>query len=89
MVKFDENSKLNQINSTAESHPFLLVVVVLGGDDDLVGDEEGGVEADAELTDEVVHLLSVRRVLQLGKEVGRARLGDGAQVVDQVLMGRI
>jgi hypothetical protein len=29
----------------------LLVVVVLGGDDDLLGDEVGGVEADAELTD--------------------------------------
>ena len=50
-----------------------------------VGDDEGGVEADAELSDEVRVLGPVGG--QLGEELARPRLGDGADVVDDVLPG--
>ena len=50
-------------------------------DRDAVGDDEAGVEADAELADQVGVLLLV--TLQLGHELARAALGDGAQVLDR------
>ena len=50
-----------------------------------VGDDEGGVEADAELPDEVRVLGAVGG--QLREELARPRLGDGADVVDDVLPG--
>ena len=46
-----------------------------------VGDHEGGVEADAELADQLEIALLL---LQLRQEVAGAGVGDGAQVVDQV-----
>ena len=48
-----------------------------------VGDDEGGIEADAELSDEVRILGPVGG--QLGEELASPRLGDGADVVDDVL----
>lgn len=36
------------------------VIVVLGGNDDAVGDEEGGIEADTELTDQILLLFGGR-----------------------------
>lgn len=39
----------------------LLIVVVLGGNDDTIGDKEGGVESDSELSDEVLLLIRRRR----------------------------
>ena len=50
-----------------------------------VGDDEGGVEADTELSDEVRVLGAVGG--QLGQELARARLGDGADVLDDLLPG--
>ena len=47
---------------------------------DLVGDDEGGIEAHAELADQVGVLLLVAG--QLREEFARAGLGDGAEVVD-------
>ena len=52
---------------------------------DPVGDDEGGVEADAELADEVSVLGPVGG--QLGEELARPGLGDGADVVDDLLPG--
>lgn len=54
-----------------------------GVDIDLVGDDEGAVETDAELADQVrILLLVARQVLQ---EVGGPGLGDGAQVSHHIL----
>ncbi len=50
---------------------------------DAVGDDEAGVEADAELADQVGVLLLV--ALQLRHELARAALGDGAQVRHRLL----
>ena len=50
---------------------------------DAVRDDEGGVEADAELSDEIFVLGPVGR--ELRKELARARLGDGADVLDHFL----
>jgi hypothetical protein len=50
---------------------------------DLVGDDERGVEADAELADQAGVLLLVAR--QLGEKLARTRLGDGAEVGDHFL----
>merc|ERR1712100_160048 len=61
----------------------LLVVVVLGADGDLVGDEVDGVETDTELTDEV----DVATLLELLEEGGGTGLGNGSQIVDEVLLG--
>ncbi len=61
----------------------LLVVVVLGGHDDLVGNEVGGVEADTELTDHTDVGASLERL----HEGLRAGLGDGTQVVDEISLG--
>ena len=52
---------------------------------DPVGDDEGGVESDAELPDEVSVLGPIGG--QLGEELARPGLGDGADVVDDVLPG--
>ncbi len=50
---------------------------------DAVGDDERGVEADAELSDEMRVLRAVRR--EPGEELARARLGDRADVLDDFL----
>ena len=54
----------------------LLVVVVLGGD------EEGRVEPDTELSNQITELVGAAGLLESGKEV---RLGDGTRVGDKVL----
>lgn len=56
----------------------LLVVVVLRLHGDAVSDEEGGVEADAKLADEVAVLRLLRLLHRLGK-LGRAGACDRAQ----------
>mmetsp|Transcript_11396 Transcript_11396/g.37424 ORF Transcript_11396/g.37424 Transcript_11396/m.37424 type:complete len:317 (-) Transcript_11396:226-1176(-) len=61
--------------------PLLVVFVALGHHLDVVRHEVHGVKADAKLPDEV----HVARPLHLLQEGGRARLGDGAEVVDEVL----
>jgi hypothetical protein len=53
----------------------LLVIVVLGGHDDRVGDQEGGVEADTELADQVGRVRNAR-VLCGWEESGSER-GEG------------
>mmetsp|Transcript_14257 Transcript_14257/g.26144 ORF Transcript_14257/g.26144 Transcript_14257/m.26144 type:complete len:301 (-) Transcript_14257:13-915(-) len=60
-----------------------LVVVVLGGDGDLVGDKVGGVETDSELTDHG-NVGAGGEGLHEGLGSG---LGDGSEVVDEVLLG--
>ncbi len=52
-------------------------------DRDAVGDDEARVEADAELADQVGVLLLV--AFELGHELARAALGDGAQVLHGLL----
>jgi hypothetical protein len=54
-----------------------------GGERDAVGDDEGGVEADAELADQRGVLLLVAG--QLAEEFAGAGLGDGADVLDHFL----
>ena len=49
---------------------------------DAVGDHEGGIETDAELADQRGALLAFREALD---ECARARAGDGAEIVDQLL----
>ena len=62
-----------------------LVFTGLARDDlDLVGDHEDGVEADAELADEVGVLPGIAG--ELGEEVLCARAGDGAEVRDEVFL---
>jgi hypothetical protein len=61
----------------------LLVVIVLRVDDHLVRDEVGRVEADAELADH----RDVRAGRERLHEGLRARLGDRAEVVDEVGLG--
>ena len=65
----------------------LAAIVVLGGDHNLVGDQEGGVEADTELADEVTHHPSRGGILKFVKELRRAGLSDCAQVVDKIRLG--
>ena len=62
--------------------PGLVRTVGLGDDGDLVGHHEGGVEADAELADDVDVL-----VLVVLLEVQRTGVGDGAQVLLQLRFG--
>ena len=63
----------------------VLLFAGLAGDDlDLVGDHEDGVEADAELADEVGVLLGVAG--ELREEVLGAGAGDGAEVRDEVFL---
>ena len=62
-----------------------LVFAGLAGEDlDLVGDHEDGVEADAELSDEVGVFPGVAG--ELGEEVLGAGAGDGAEVRDEVFL---
>mmetsp|Transcript_19224 Transcript_19224/g.47842 ORF Transcript_19224/g.47842 Transcript_19224/m.47842 type:complete len:333 (+) Transcript_19224:1564-2562(+) len=61
----------------------LLVVVVLGHDDDAVGDEVRRVEADAELAN---HVDVGARLHRLHERL-RARLRDGAEVGDHLSLG--
>ena len=62
--------------------PGFVRTVCLGDDGDLVSDHEGGVEAHAELTDDVDVL-----VLVVLLEVQRTGVGDGAQVLLQLFFG--
>ena len=62
--------------------PGLAAAVSLGNDGDAVGHHKGGVEAHAELADDVDVLIGV-----LGLEVLAARMGDGAQVLLQFFPG--
>mmetsp|Transcript_42364 Transcript_42364/g.76600 ORF Transcript_42364/g.76600 Transcript_42364/m.76600 type:complete len:651 (+) Transcript_42364:522-2474(+) len=64
-------------------HVLHWVIVALGGHGDLVCHQEGRVEADAELTDEV-GIPALGHGLQ---EVGGSGLGDCSQVVDEVGLG--
>src|SRR5699024_4895270 len=59
--------------------PGLAAAVGFGDDGDMVGHHEGGVEAHAELADDVNVLVGV-----FGLEVLAARVGDGAQVLLQL-----
>jgi hypothetical protein len=56
-----------------------------GAHRDLVGDDEAGVEADAELADQAGVLLLVAG--KLGEKFARAGLGDGPEVSDHFLAG--
>jgi hypothetical protein len=58
----------------------LLIVVVLGDNDDFFGNEVGGVEADTELTNHA-DVCTGRDGLHEGAGTG---LGDGAEVVDEI-----
>ena len=62
--------------------PCFIRAIGLGNDRDLVGNHEGGVEAHAELTDDVDVL-----VLVVFLEVQRTGVGDGAQILFQFLFG--
>ena len=62
--------------------PSLVGAIGFGDDGDLVGHHESGVEADAELADDVNVL-----VLVLLLEVQRTGVGDGAEVGFQLLLG--
>ena len=62
--------------------PGLGTAVSFRDDGDVVGHHEGGVEADAELADDVDVFIGV-----LGLEVLAARMGDGAEVLFQLLAG--
>ena len=69
----------------SEVHLIGLVFAGLARDDlDLVGDHEDGVEADAELADEVGVLAGVAG--ELGEEVLGAGAGDGAEVRDEIFL---
>mmetsp|Transcript_27442 Transcript_27442/g.80458 ORF Transcript_27442/g.80458 Transcript_27442/m.80458 type:complete len:276 (-) Transcript_27442:159-986(-) len=63
--------------------PLLVVLVRLGVDGDVVGDEVDRVEADAELANQV----DVGALLEGLDEGGGARLCDRAEVVDEILLG--
>ena len=60
---------------------------MLCGDDDLVSDEEGRVEPDTELSNQNTELVGADGILKSVKEVSSARLGDGTEVGDKVLLG--
>ena len=58
-----------------------------GDDRNRIGDHEGRIEADAELADEVlIRIAAVLGFLQLFKEGFRPRLGNGAEVIHQILL---
>ncbi len=66
------------------AHPLArLLAGAPGQHGDAVGDDEGGVETDAELTDQVGVLLLVAG--ELGEELAGPRLGDGTQVGDHLV----
>jgi len=56
-----------------------------GGNRDLVRNDEGRIEAHAELTDQLGVFLLVTG--ELVEEVGSTGLGDGAQVLDHFIPG--
>ena len=60
---------------------------MLCGDDDLVSDEEGRVEPDTKLSNQNTELVGAAGILESVKEVSSARLGDGTEVSDMVLLG--
>ena len=67
-------------------HEGLVAAVGLGDDGDRVGHHEGGVEAHAELADDV-DVLPLVLLVHLLLELEGAAVGDGAQVVLQLLLG--
>ena len=56
---------------------------MLGGDDDLVSDEEGRVEPDTELSNQITELVGTAGISESVKEVSSARLGNGTEVGDK------
>ena len=61
----------------------LLVIVVLGDHFDFLGDEIGGIETDTELSD---HRDVSSRRESLHESLGSG-LGDGSEMIDQILLG--
>ena len=68
-------------------HPGLVAAPGLGDDGDGVGHHKGGVEAHAELADDVDVLGGLVILGQAGLELAGAAAGDGAQVGLQILPG--
>ena len=64
----------------------LVIIVVLGGHNDTVGNKESGVESHTKLSDQVVHVL-VLVLSSLLQELAGARFGDGSQVLGEVFLG--
>lgn len=63
-------------------------VVVFGGDNDFVGNEERRVETHTELANQLWGwLIPVLHLCHLVEELAGAGLGDGAQVLHQILFG--
>jgi hypothetical protein len=65
----------------------LLLAGPAGHDRDPVGHQEAGVEADAELTDQIRAILAALGLLERGQELLGARAGDGAEVLDRLVAG--
>lgn len=66
----------------------LSVIVVFGRHNDFIGDEESGVETHAKLSDQLGGGLTLRLHLRhLIEELAGTRLGNGAQILHQLLFG--
>ena len=74
------------VRAGAFPHDALLLAVLAGDDRDLVGDHEGGVEADAELADDGDVLALGLLAVKLAFELVGAALGDDAEVVLGLLL---
>jgi hypothetical protein len=81
LVRAGAAAGTRSLKHSSESNA-LNIVVVLGDDCHKIGDEVHRVESDTELTNQR-HITPVRHLLQ---EVGGARFGNGAEVVDQVFL---
>ena len=81
--------RLNGVGAVAAGLPLdrFAVAGFAGEQLDLVGHHEGGVEADAELTDQFLGHVGVFRVLQLLAQFGGTRLGERADQVDHLGAG--
>ncbi len=78
-------ARLRDLESAAAGrrpHPDLVGSGTAAGDDDALGDHEGGIEADPELADQIGAFLGLGQAGQKGLGAG-AR--DGAEIVDQFL----
>ena len=62
--------------------PDLVGAGAVAGDDDAIGDNEGGIESDAERADQAGPLLGFGQARQKGPGAGTR---DGAEIVDQLL----
>lgn len=66
----------------------LLVIIILGSNNNPIGDQESRIEPDSKLPDHIVHILRLRaRVLHLAQKFRGARLGNRSQIVHQILPG--